>query len=199
MSLDLFYSRAGHLIRRLNQISVAIFLEETAELGLTTVQYAALNMIERKPGIDQVTLSKMVALDKTTLVKVLNRLVAKGLVIRKLSATDRRRHELRVTAKGGDMVRRIVPMIDRSDQRILAPLTRQDRRKFLELVSRLVQINNIYSRAPMNLELIEGRDRYGRKGAGSSISASELAAPTRTSMRQSDRGGKRDKPDRAQS
>ena len=53
MSLDLFYSRAGHLIRRLNQISVAIFLEETTVVGLTTVQYAALNIIERKPGIDQ--------------------------------------------------------------------------------------------------------------------------------------------------
>jgi DNA-binding MarR family transcriptional regulator len=156
MSLDLFYSRAGHLIRRLNQIAVAIFLEETAGLGLTTVQYAALNMIERKPGIDQVTLSKMVAFDKTTLVKVLNRLVEKGLVIRKLSATDRRRHELRVTPRGAEIVRKIIPMIDRSEQRILAPLSLDDRRKFLELASRLVQVNNIYSRAPMSLELVEG-------------------------------------------
>src|SRR4249919_912368 len=99
MSLNRFYSRAGHLIRRLNQISVAIFLEETAELGLTTVQYATLNVIERKPGIDQATLSMMVAFDETTLVKVLNRLVAKGFVTRKVSARDRRRHELTVTAK----------------------------------------------------------------------------------------------------
>src|SRR5688572_32123944 len=85
MSLDLFYSRAGHMIRRLNQISTAIFLEETAELGLTSVQYASLNVIERKPGIDQVTLSSMAAFDKTTLVKVLDRLVDKGLVTRKQS------------------------------------------------------------------------------------------------------------------
>ena len=34
--------RPGHLIRRLKQIATALFLEETAELNLTPVQYAAL-------------------------------------------------------------------------------------------------------------------------------------------------------------
>jgi len=165
MTLDLFYSRAGHLIRRLNQISVAIFLEETAGLGLTTVQYAALNMIERKPGIDQVTLSKMVAFDKTTLVKVLNRLVEKGLVARKQSDTDRRRYELAITSEGADIIRKIIPMIDRSEQRILAPLDLEDRRKFLELASRLVHVNNVYSRAPMNLELVESDRKSSRAAA----------------------------------
>ena len=157
MSLNLFYSRAGHLIRRLNQISVAIFLEETADLGLTSVQYAALNVIERKPGIDQVTVSNMVAFDKTTLVKVLDRLAEKGLITRKISATDRRRHELKATTKGRDIIRKIIPMIDRCEQRILAPLDLEDRRKFLEIASRLVQVNNVYSRAPMKLELLERR------------------------------------------
>lgn len=184
MTLDLFYSRAGHLIRRLNQISVAIFLEETAELGLTTVQYAALHMIERKPGIDQVTLSKMVAFDKTTLVKVLNKLADKGLVTRKLSATDRRRHELTVTAKGADIIRKIIPMIDRCEQRILAPLELGDRRKFLELASRLVHVNNIYSRAPMNLELIEGNDASPNR-------TSPLAKPRRSQKHPATRSTRR--------
>jgi DNA-binding MarR family transcriptional regulator len=153
MSLELFYSRAGHMIRRLNQISTAIFLEETAGLGLTSVQYAALNVIERKPGIDQVTLSSMAAFDKTTLVKVLDRLVDKGLVTRKQSATDRRRHELHATAKGRETLRKIIPLIDRCEQRILTPLNADDRRKFLEIASRLVNVNNMYSRAPLDLEL----------------------------------------------
>jgi DNA-binding MarR family transcriptional regulator len=156
MSLDLFYARAGHLIRRLNQIAVAIFLEETAGLGITTVQYAALHVIAEKPGIDQVTLSGMVAFDKTTVVKVINRLVEKGLITRKLSAKDRRRHELTVTAKGGEIIRKIVAMIDRSEQRILAPLNLSERRQFLALASRLVQVNNVYSRAPMSPEHVTG-------------------------------------------
>jgi DNA-binding MarR family transcriptional regulator len=163
MNLDLFYARAGHLIRRLNQISVALFLQETADLGLTSVQYAALNVIEQTPGIDQVTLSKMVAFDKTTLVKVLNRLVEKGLITQKVSAIDRRRHVLNATKKGRDIVRTIIPMIDRSEERILAPLTPQERRTFLQLASRLVQVNNIYSRAPMHIDLIERNNSEKRR------------------------------------
>jgi len=165
MSLDQFYSRAGHLIRRLNQIAVAIFLEETAELGLTTVQYAALHVIDETPGIDQVTLSKMVAFDKTTLVKVIGRLVEKGLISRKLSATYRRRHELVSTSKGSELIRKVVSMIDRCEQRILAPLDLEDRRKFLQFASRLVQVNNVYSRAPMNLELVSLQGRTNERSA----------------------------------
>ena len=184
MSLDHFYARAGHLIRRLNQIAVAIFLEETAELGLTTVQYAALHVIDEQPGIDQATLSSMVAFDKTTLVKVINRLVQKGLITRKFSASDRRRHELVTTAKGSEIIRKIVSMIDRCEQRILAPLTLSERREFLKLASRLVQVNNVYSRAPLNLELISGAGREAAARA-SSERRSTKRQPKSAKIRQS--------------
>jgi DNA-binding MarR family transcriptional regulator len=155
MSLEKFYSRPGHLIRRLNQISMALFFEETKPLGLTSVQYAALNMIQEVPGIDQASLSNMIAFDKTTIVKVLDRLVDKGLITRTRSETDRRVNYLHVTTKGGQLLKEIHPMLDRSDKRILAPLSESDQRKFMEMLSRLVQINNIYSRAPLDTALHE--------------------------------------------
>jgi len=150
MSLEKFYSRPGHLIRRLNQISMALFFEETTPLDLTSVQYAALNMIQEVPGIDQASLSSMIAFDKTTIVKVLDRLVEKGLITRTRSETDRRINHLNVTPKGSALLKEIHPMLDRSDKRILAPLSESDQRKFMEMLSRLVQVNNIYSRAPLD-------------------------------------------------
>ena len=155
MSLERFYSRPGHLIRRLQQIAVALFLEETGSLGLTTVQFAALNMINQVPNIDQASLSDMIAFDKTTIVKVLDRLVEKGLITRTRSATDRRTNHLNLTARGREVVRQIQPMLDRSDQRILAPLSTADQRKFMELLTQLVQVNNEYSRAPLSHEKLE--------------------------------------------
>lgn len=149
MSLEKFYSRPGHLIRRLNQISMALFAEETSPLDLTSVQYAALNMIEQVPGIDQASLSDMIAFDKTTIVKVLDRLVDKGLITRTRSETDRRINHLNATTKGSQVLKEIHPMLDRSDKRILAPLSAADQRTFMELLTRLVQVNNIYSRAPL--------------------------------------------------
>jgi DNA-binding MarR family transcriptional regulator len=163
MSLDLFFSRAGHLVRRMNQISVAIFLEETSALGLTTVQYAALNMIDEVPNIDQARLSSMIAFDTTTLVKVLDRLTEKGLITRTRSQTDRRKQLLNATAQGREVVRKIQPMIDRAEQRILAPLSPSDRRKFMELLTQLVNVNNVYSRAPLDSELLFGLTRQRKQ------------------------------------
>ena len=155
MSLERFYSRPGHLIRRLNQISVALFLEETDGLGLTTVQFAALNMIHEVPNIDQASLSDMIAFDKTTIVKVLDRLAEKGFITRTRSQSDRRLNHLNLTARGREVIQKIQGMLDRSDARILAPLSAADQRKFMELLTRLVQVNNIYSRAPLSHEKLE--------------------------------------------
>lgn len=149
MSLDKFYSRPGHLIRRLNQISMALFAEETSTLGLTSVQYAALNMIHEVSGIDQASLSDMIAFDKTTIVKVLDRLVEKGLITRTRSETDRRINHLHATPEGVQLLKTIHSMLDRSDKRILAPLSPADQRKFMEMLTQLVQVNNVYSRAPL--------------------------------------------------
>jgi DNA-binding MarR family transcriptional regulator len=177
MTLDLFFSRAGHLIRRMNQISVAMFLEETRLLGLTTVQYAALNMIDEVPNIDQARLSSMIAFDTTTLVKVLDRLSEKGLITRTRSQTDRRKQLLNATAKGHEVIKKIQPMIDRSEQRLLAPLAPSDRRKFVELLTQLVDVNNVYSRAPLDNELLDGLTSRRKQSAGG---ARKKRASTRT-------------------
>jgi DNA-binding MarR family transcriptional regulator len=150
MTIDVFYSRPGHLIRRLNQISVALFLEEIGHLDLTPRQYSALNMIEEMPNIDQVRLSEMIAMDKTTTVKVLDLLVEKGLVTRTRSATDRRTNGLNITEAGRALLQQVLPLLDRSDQRILATLAPERRQRFMEMLTRLVQVNNLYSRAPMH-------------------------------------------------
>ena len=155
MSLERFYSRPGHLIRRLSQISMALFIEEAGSLGVTARQFAALNMIREQPDIDQVRLSQMIAMDKTTIVKVIDRLVEKGLITRTRSPTDRRANVLNITPQGQKILKEIEPLLDRSDRRILAPLGQADQRKFMELLSQLVHVNNIYSRAPLDANMAE--------------------------------------------
>jgi DNA-binding MarR family transcriptional regulator len=177
MTIDVFYSRPGHLIRRLNQISVAMFLEEIGHLDLTPRQYAALNMIKEIPNIDQASLCNMIAMDKTTIVKVIDRLVEKGLITRTRSDTDRRTNWLAITDAGNETIKQVVPLLDRSDHRILAPLSREDRVRFMEMLTQLVHVNNIYSRAPMTTELPE--DLAARKRASAPGSTKAKAAPAR--------------------
>ena len=185
MSLNTFHARPGHLIRRLNQISQGLFQEEAGSHGLTSVQFAALSMIREVPGIDQVRLASLIAFDKTTIVKVLDRLELKGLITRERSAVDRRSNELHVTADGEKLLKQVQPLHDRSDKRIVAPLSENEQRKFMQLLSRLVQVNNAHSRAPMDPMLREGLLTQG----ASVSSARPRAAGARTAPKAPTRTG----------
>ncbi len=76
------YAAAGHVIRRCQQIAVAVFMDETKGFSLTPVQYAALVVVRAPPGVDQTRLVELVALDRSTIGNVVERLEAKGLLAR---------------------------------------------------------------------------------------------------------------------
>jgi len=77
MLLEDLHRQPGHLIRRAQQIAVAIFIEECAAFDLTPVQYAAMVAIQENEGIDATRLSAQIAFDRSTLGNVLERLEAR--------------------------------------------------------------------------------------------------------------------------
>lgn len=139
----------GHLIRRLQQIAVAIFLEDTAAFGITPVQFAALRGLAAHPGVDQRTLAAQVGLDASTLGGVVDRLESRRWVTRQPSQTDRRVKLLHITAEGVQLLRDMAPAIEASQQRILAPLSPSRRAQFISMLTELVDKNNDLSRAPI--------------------------------------------------
>src|SRR4051812_11102409 len=90
-------SMPGHLFRQVHQISTAIFAEECAKVGLTSVQFAALTAIRENPDVDATRLSSLVAFDRSTLGNVLERLEAKGWILRSFSPQDKRIKVLRLS------------------------------------------------------------------------------------------------------
>lgn len=145
------YHMPGHLFRRMQQIAVAIFMEECADSDLTPVQFAALVAIGEHPGIDATRLSSTIAFDKSTLGSVLDRLQAKAMVDRRPTPTDRRLKLLYLTARGRDVLAAVGPSVRRAQERMLASLSATDRRKLISLLSELVDINNVASRATLRL------------------------------------------------
>jgi DNA-binding MarR family transcriptional regulator len=149
MSLKPLYSKPGHLIRRLQQIAIAIFMEETSHFDITPVQYAALIAVREHPDIDVTRLSALIAFDRSTLGSVVERLEAKLLLERRSGRPDRRTKRLRVTAAGRKMLQEIEPAVQRAQRRMLAPIPQSERKHFIERLKQLVEINNVHSRAPM--------------------------------------------------
>lgn len=143
----------GHYIRRLQQIAVGLFMEETQDSGITPVQYAALHTVAMHPGLDQSTLAARIGFDTSTLGGVVDRLQARGLMQRKVAPQDRRVRLLHVTAEGKALLAQLAPEVLRTQQRILAPLDALEQAEFLRLLKRLVEANNDASRAPRSLDV----------------------------------------------
>lgn len=150
MKLEI-YNMAGHLIRRLNQISVSIFQDRMKSNGidLTPVQFAALNAIRVNPGIDQARLAGLIAYDRATIGGVVDRLEAKGYVSRKTSERDRRARVATLTETGAALLSTVMPLVQELQQDILCGLDAQERQEFLRLASKAAGAGNHLSRAPL--------------------------------------------------
>lgn len=132
-----FANAPGHLIRRAHQVSVALFMQEAAAHDVTQVQFAILNALIDRPGLDQVTLSQAVALDAATSGSVIGRLEAKGWIRRERDAADRRRRLLWVTEAGRAVVAALMEPIARSQARLMAPLEPHERGELLRLLRKV--------------------------------------------------------------
>lgn len=141
-------SLPGHYIRRLQQIAVALYLQETEALQLTPIQYAILQSIHNQPAIDQRTLARSIGLDTSTLAGVVDRLEARGLLQRNTTPEDRRVRRLTITPAGVELLAGVIPAMRRAQARTLAPLPPEERAEFMRMLRVLVNANNEFSRAP---------------------------------------------------
>ncbi len=147
--MDEFYNMPGHLIRRAQQVSTALFTEECAAFDLTSVQYAALSAIRANPDVDATRLSALIAFDRSTIGDVLERLEAKGWVARGPSPSDRRVKLLRLSPEGANLLGQVEPAVRRVQERLLAPLAPTDRATFVRLLKDLAQLHNEVTPAPL--------------------------------------------------
>src|SRR6195952_3289206 len=135
ITMDAVYTAPGYLFRRMQQIAVAIFVEECRAFDLTPVQYAALVSIHTHPGIDATRLSAVIAFDRSTLGNVIERLETKTYIERKTSREDGRVKLLYLTKSGAALLHDIVPAVDRAQARMLQPLKPADRNTLLALLT----------------------------------------------------------------
>jgi DNA-binding MarR family transcriptional regulator len=130
------------------QLAVALFVEEVGDIGLTPVQYSALQTVCNQPGIDQKTLAATIGYDTSTIAGVIDRLEARGLVERQVSPHDRRARQLTPTADGTRTLAAVVPCMLRAQDRLLEPLTATERREFMRLMQVVIDANEELSTIP---------------------------------------------------
>ncbi len=123
----------GHLIRRAQQVHTSVWAEVVGD-DLTSSQFAVLNVIHNKPGIDQTTLSQMASLDTSTCQDIVTRLKKKGFIERVRDASDRRRWLLRLSEQGRNTHAAVVPQVIAVGNLLLGAMSAKDRTDFARLL-----------------------------------------------------------------
>jgi MarR family transcriptional regulator, lower aerobic nicotinate degradation pathway regulator len=148
-SVDALYKRPGFLLRRAHQISVSLFMEESAAFNVTTTQYGVLVILRHFENLDQIGLSKKVGLDRSTTGLVVKRLECEGLVVRVEDPADRRRKVIVLTGKGERKLENLAVAARTARERALSAFTPEEGVEFLRLLEKFVTRFNGVTRAPI--------------------------------------------------
>ncbi len=140
--------RPGHLIRRLHQVHVALFLEECGEQNLTPVQFGVLTVLKDGKERDQVTIASSIGIDRNTAADVISRLEKRRLLVRPNNPSDRRTKLAKITARGQAIVDTVVPGMIEAQKRLVAPLSNEEYETFMSLTLKLVTENDHNNRVP---------------------------------------------------
>lgn len=123
-----------------------MFLEEFKSQNITPVQYGLMTAVAALPDLDQTALGQEVGLDRTTTADVVKRLEERGLLERRPNPLDRRTRHVRLTAEGEALVEALQGDMTRAQERLLQPLRPAEKAMLMDLMRRLVEANNQYSR-----------------------------------------------------
>lgn len=127
----------GFLIRRAQQLHAAVWQRE-ASAEITSVQFGALNLLQRHPGIDQKTLGEHLQLDRSTIADVCSRLERRGYIERERDLDDRRRNILYLNDSGRSVLAELLPRAERVSTVLVGGLSEVDRIELHRLLTLLL-------------------------------------------------------------
>jgi DNA-binding MarR family transcriptional regulator len=131
------------------------------EVGLTGLRWRTLNIIRRIEDCSMSDLARFSAIDRTTLTRSIDQLVAEGLIERCAHEKDRRVVLLRLTAEGEVFYGRAVHVVLAYNRRNLAAAPLDQRR---DLIRAMASILAGLIDDPVELSDVLSFDKSGRDG-----------------------------------
>ena len=120
-----------------NRISSAIAREYSQRFGLTVTEWRVMAVLGRYPGLSASKVAQRTAMDKVAVSRAVARLLERGLVSRDIHGDDRRRSVLALTDEGFRVYDEVAPMVIEYHQRMLEPLTEEERTMLDRLIDKL--------------------------------------------------------------
>ena len=106
--------------------------------GLAVRQYGLLLLLHAEGPQAQITLSVRVGLDRTSVMRTVDLLEARGLVRRDPDPQDRRKHSVALTDAGAGLLTGTLAAVRQAEREVTAALSEQEQAQLLSLLRRLL-------------------------------------------------------------
>ena len=130
--------RLGYLLKHAQQRMSELYDEALQPHGVDARELGVLLLLAGHEPASQQQAARRLGVDRTTMVAVLDALQDRGLVSRRPDAGDRRRNVVELTDAGQAALRAATRAGEQAEQALLAPLGRDDARRFADALHRVV-------------------------------------------------------------
>lgn len=129
--------QVGFKLRKVLQKNTELFNEVMSGFDLTPMQFAILAKLDDLGTVSQNQLGRHAAMDPATTFGVVGRLIKRGLIEQGADASDARLTLLALSPRGRKLVAQMKSRGAEVSERTLAPLTADEARTFLRLLTKL--------------------------------------------------------------
>jgi DNA-binding MarR family transcriptional regulator len=136
IDLAILWQNAGVAVRLVQIAAYKDFEENSRRFGQAPRYYGLLGLIETNPGLSQTQLAESIHLVRASLVPILDKLSADGLVERRSDANDNRIRRIWLTPKGKKLMAKLNVAAQEHENRLMASFSSQERETFLQLLRR---------------------------------------------------------------
>jgi MarR family transcriptional regulator, transcriptional regulator for hemolysin len=127
----------GFLLKEVTRRYTLRFEVRAREISLTLQQAKVLVRLEKNEGVSQARLAELAEVDAMTMVRILDRMEADGLLERRPDPADRRARCLYLTAKAKPFLDEIWRLSDEVRAELFAGIPKPDRDLFMNVLERM--------------------------------------------------------------
>jgi MarR family transcriptional regulator for hemolysin len=127
----------GFLLKELSRRYVQRFEVRAREFSLNLAQCKVLARLEKNEGVSQARLAELAEVDAMTMVRILDRMEADGLLERRPDPADRRARCLYLTPKAKPLVDQIWRLSEVTRAEVFAGIGKTERDVFITVLERL--------------------------------------------------------------
>lgn len=130
--------RVGFLTNKTAALLIQVVEERLSPLGLTSRPYFVLAGIDQPEPLSQQALSRLLGIDPTTMVGLIDELERSGLVRRVRNTRDRRRYDIELSEAGARTLATAHAAVAAAEEEFFAPLTGAQRADYQDALGRLL-------------------------------------------------------------